>query len=100
MRTSTLTENPTPIENYHLVYRRLARNHWQFVGYRCLNCDRVIRNDVTVPKHSQNCKKHERIYKIDPDPIKVLNKHGNDWEPFEMIQVSALPEFKIIEKDK
>jgi len=86
MRLSQLTTDPKPIDNYHLVYRRPVTTKWQFVGYRCLNCDRVLKNDTTVPKHTLNCKKHVRVYKVEPEPIITLDKVGQPWQPFEMNQ--------------
>ena len=83
MRNSVLTTNPEPIDNFHLVYRRTITTKWQFVGYRCLNCDRVLKNDTTVPRHKENCKKHVRVYKLDPDPELVINNKREPWEPID-----------------
>jgi hypothetical protein len=81
MRTSILTTNPIHIEDFTLVYRKTITTQWQFVGYRCIKCDRVIKNDSTVPKHKQNCKPYVRKYNVDPEPLIILNQKRTEWVP-------------------
>lgn len=88
MRTINLSDNPQHHDNFHLVYRRPLQpkgdSIWEFVGYRCLNCDRVIRNDSTVPKHKLNCKAYVRKYPVEPKPVTILNIQRTEWTPFDI----------------
>ena len=102
MRIVKLNDNPQHHENYHLVYRRPLQpkgdSVWEFCGYRCLNCDRVIKLDNTLIKHSVSCKPYTRKYTVEPEDITIYNVKGELWTPFEMNQVS--PEVDNIENDK
>jgi hypothetical protein len=92
MRLSKLTTTPEHIKNYNLVYRLMLQDPykktrlWQFVGYRCQKCDRVIKNDTTIPSHTVSCKKPLQKYRLE-NPDVILNLKRESWEPFEMNQV-------------
>ena len=108
MRTVKLNPNPTYQENFHLLYRRPMQpkgdSIWEFCGYRCLNCDRVIRQDTTLIKHRTTCKPHEKKYRNDIKSLTVYDKYGNEWEPllipFDMNQIFFDPETLDLNNDK
>lgn len=104
MRTINLSNNPEHHDNFHLVYRRplqpKGNSVWEFCGYRCLNCDRVIKNDNTVPKHKLNCKPYVRGFKLDPDPSIIINNRREPWVPLEMNQNPPDPDSIDFHNDK
>lgn len=95
MRIVKLNPNPQHHENFHLVYRRplqpLGPSKWEFMGYRCVKCDRTVQNDSTVIKHGLNCKPREKKLR-DEEPLMILDSKGESWTPFEINQEKILPE--------
>jgi hypothetical protein len=103
MRIVKLNPNPVHQENFHLVYRRplqpIGDSIWQFAGYRCLNCDRMVKQDSAMLKHKVNCKPHVRVYNTD-DPQIILNKQRTKWVPYHVEMIQVLPQLDNIKKDK
>jgi hypothetical protein len=104
MRQVKLNENPQHHDNYHLVYRRplvpKGDTIWQFCGYRCLNCDRVIKQDNTLVKHSVTCKPYVRVYKMDNEPEIILNNKRTEWVPY-TVEMNQVPgDNSNLENDK
>jgi len=103
MRIVKLNPNPTHQENFHLVYRRPLQpkgdSIWEFAGYRCMNCDRMVKQDSAMLKHKVNCKPHIRVYNVD-DPEIILNNQRTKWVPYsyEMNQICHNP--GDVENDK
>jgi hypothetical protein len=63
---------------------------WKFVGYRCINCQRMVRADKSVDYHSSRCKKRKLVvladrYHMDENVI-VLGKDRTVWTPLETNQ--------------
>jgi hypothetical protein len=87
MRIVKLNPNPTHQENFHLVYRRPLQpkgdSIWEFAGYRCMNCDRMVKQDSAMLKHKVNCRPHIRVYNVD-DPELVINNKREVWQPFDI----------------
>jgi hypothetical protein len=85
MRKSILSNNPKPTERYDLVYRLITDKDnkkskiWNFSGYRCNVCDKILKNDSTLPKHSTHCMPRERKYNID-EPEQIIDRYGRPWE--------------------
>lgn len=66
-------------------------NDWEFKGYHCTKCGRIVQNQRLVPRHYENCKAihHVAVYKteeIDPS-AKVVNKKGELWKPLDFNQI-------------
>ena len=75
-------------KNFYLSYAyNNIEQQWQFRGYRCTKCDRILQRNVNgVPKHQQTCKEinKTKVYKtveIDPTAT-VLDVYGNSWHPY------------------
>lgn len=82
-------------KNFYLTYNYNSKtSEWEFKGYRCIKCDRVLhRNQNGVPKHNENCKEINRVKKyktveIDKDAT-VLDVEGKVWEPLDFNQFPA-----------
>jgi phage FluMu protein Com len=75
-------------KNFYLSYSYDQKSSlWEFKGYRCVKCDKVLkRNHNGVPTHQQKCKEinKTREYKtveIDPTAT-VLDNRGRVWKPY------------------
>lgn len=81
-KLSVLSTNPKPTKNFNLVYQLKTNRKWVFVGYICNNCQSIIKNDNTVPRHELKCKK-----RIEPiEPITILTNKRQLWKTIEMNQ--------------
>lgn len=74
--------------NFYLSYAYNSNiSLWEFRGYRCTKCDKILTRNVNgVPNHQKNCKEinKTRSYKtveIDPTAT-VLDTNGKVWKPY------------------
>ena len=62
--------------NFHQSY---YYNHkikeWQFIGYRCVFCERTIKSNKAMDKHYENCKSRVRNKEKEESTEKVLREY-------------------------
>lgn len=79
-------------KNFYLAYNYSPKtDDWEFAGYKCVKCGRVLSQTGVVPRHEKNCKEinKTRTYKtveIDPSAT-VLDTKGNVWKPLDFNQI-------------
>lgn len=71
-------------KHFTKVYQFEAKKkQWQLKGYHCTRCERIVKFESTIDKHSENCpKKNPKVYGVDPTPEILLDINGNNWKPF------------------
>lgn len=78
-------------KNFNVAYNFDRKSKtWEFVGYKCVKCHKVLKQKNVVPRHQENCKdiNTPRVYnthEIDPK-AKVLNMKRDNWEPLDFNQ--------------
>lgn len=79
-------------KNFYLNYQfNSTDKEWEFRGYRCVKCDRLLHRNVNgVPSHQKSCKEinKTRVYKtVEIDPTaKVVDVRGQIWKPIDFNQ--------------
>jgi len=71
-------------KEFHLAHQyNPIIKRWDFKGYSCAKCGRIVQNPNIVPKHSMNCKKPgPTIYLQEPEPEQIINVRGEPWTPY------------------
>ena len=80
-------------KKYHLVYQHDKKlSEWKFMGYRCVNCHRIIKRVDSVPKHSITCTQHTSSNKyvrgkqVPISQLEIKTVDGKKWEPYDSNQ--------------
>ena len=70
-------------KDFHSSYNLNPKTkEWEFVGYKCMHCERLFKTSQVRVKHLNTCRGISRktIY-VDPDPT-IYDKNGKLWKPF------------------
>jgi hypothetical protein len=85
-----LKEKQTQFHLNHQYDRKIKS--WKFVGYRCIFCNRMMRNTDMVDRHSNNCPSlknfRRRMSNLKEEPTIVTNDR-QIWSPIETNQKNS-----------
>lgn len=78
-------------EIYHLTYAiNKKEKRLEFLGYRCIHCNKLTQSISTVAKHDKGCAKLKFINRERKreytEPAKIVTTTGEIWKPLEIYQ--------------
>ena len=77
-----LPDNPEYVENYSLVYAH-NKNSWQFMGWRCMTCDKVIRQISKLKNHPNTHTVYKRLSEDEQlQNVQILTVDRKNWTSF------------------
>jgi hypothetical protein len=78
---------------FHLAYQYDKKvKDWKFLGWRCVQCNKVFKRPDTVPQHTNNCRYAGISNKVmvhknkSIEELKVKTQYGTDWKPLDFNQ--------------
>lgn len=76
---------------YHLTYAiNRKEKRWEFLGYRCIHCNKLTQSINTTAKHDKGCTKLKFINRERKrefvEPERIVTTTGETWEPFHIMK--------------